>query len=415
MRSFEVPDFYRSPIISRVKSRRKSQDPRKQDFEPTVLNFGTITFILARHFGFCFGVENAIEIAYRAIEENPGKRIFLLSQMIHNPEVNADLQDRGIQFLQNTEGEILTPMSELRKEDVVLIPAFGTTLEIESQLKAIGVDVDTYNTTCPFVEKVWKRSAKLASEEYTIVIHGKPIHEETRATFSHAGEKGHALVIKNMEEAEILCDFITGARKIETFEAHFAGRTSKGFNPRLHLSRLGVVNQTTMLASDTQAISDRIRLAVEASESQTGGKSLFANTRDTLCYATNDNQQATQAALNAEEANMAVVVGGYNSSNTSHLVELCEESLPTFFIRNEKEFLDDGTIQHFDWRLGLHQSTMDPWPPGNADNAPCILVTSGASCPDATVDRVMHAILERYPGAKDVDEVLVDFEQRTAL
>ena len=415
MRSFEVPDFYRSPIISRVKSRRKSQDPRKQDFEPTVLDFGTITFILARHFGFCFGVENAIEIAYRAIEENPGKRIFLLSQMIHNPEVNADLQDRGIQFLQNTEGNILTPMSELRKEDVVLIPAFGTTLEIESQLKAIGVDVDTYNTTCPFVEKVWKRSAKLAAEEYTIVIHGKPIHEETRATFSHAGEKGQALVIKNMEEAEILCDFITGARKIETFEAHFAGRTSKGFDPKLHLTRIGVVNQTTMLASDTQAISDRIRLAVEKSESQTEGNSLFANTRDTLCYATNDNQQATQAALNTEEANMAVVVGGYNSSNTSHLVELCEESLPTFFIRNEKEFLDDGTVQHFDWRLGLHQSTMDPWPPGNADNAPCILVTSGASCPDATVDRVMHAILERYPGAKDVDEVLVDFEQRTAL
>ena len=165
MRSFEVPSFYRSPIISRVKAKRKSRDPRKQDFEPTVLNFGTVRFVLARHFGFCFGVENAIEIAYRAIDENPGKRIFLLSQMIHNPEVNADLQDRGIRFLQDTEGNVLTPMSELKHDDVVLIPAFGTTLEIEAKLKEIGVDVDTYNTTCPFVEKVWKRSAKLATED----------------------------------------------------------------------------------------------------------------------------------------------------------------------------------------------------------------------------------------------------------
>jgi 4-hydroxy-3-methylbut-2-enyl diphosphate reductase len=414
MRSFEVPSFYLSPIISRVKARRKAQDPRKQNFEPTVLDFGTVRFVLARHFGFCFGVENAIEIAYRAIDENPGKRIFLLSQMIHNPEVNADLQDRGIQFLQDTEGNILTPMSELRSEDVVLIPAFGTTLEIEEQLKEIGVDVDAYNTTCPFVEKVWKRSAKLATEDYTIVIHGKPVHEETRATFSHAGEKGHAVVIKDMKEAEILCGFITGATDLVEFKTYFKGRTSAGFDPKIHLNRIGVVNQTTMLASDTQAISDRIKQAVDAKPSQKNTID-FANTRDTLCYATNDNQQATQSALASGMADLAVVVGGYNSSNTSHLVELCEEKLPTFFIRNEKEFLPDGTVKHFDWRRGLHQSTMDPWPVADSQNPSCVLVTSGASCPDATVDRVMHAILNRYPGSKDVDEVLVDFEQRMTL
>ena len=172
MRSFEVPEFYRSPIIARVKQKRKSHDPRKRDFAPSVLNFGTVRFVMARHFGFCFGVENAIEIAYRALEENPGKRIFLLSQMIHNPEVNADLTGQGIRFLQDTEGNSLTPISDLTPDDVVLIPAFGTTLELEAQLKAIGVDVATYNTTCPFVEKVWKRSAKLATESYTIVIHG---------------------------------------------------------------------------------------------------------------------------------------------------------------------------------------------------------------------------------------------------
>jgi 4-hydroxy-3-methylbut-2-enyl diphosphate reductase len=397
MRSFEVPEFYRSPIIARVKQKRKSHDPRKRDFAPSVLNFGTVRFVMARHFGFCFGVENAIEIAYRALEENPGKRIFLLSQMIHNPEVNADLTGQGIRFLQDTEGNSLMPISDLTPDDVVLIPAFGTTLELEAQLKAIGVDVATYNTTCPFVEKVWKRSAKLATESYTIVIHGKPQHEETRATFSHARESGHALVVKNMAEAEILCSFIEGHRPMAEFWDYFEGRTSAGFDPLQHLQRIGVVNQTTMLASDTQAISDRIKRSIEVKFSD--------------AEATNDNQQATQAALAAEELDVAVVVGGYNSSNTSHLVELCEEQVPTFFVRNEQEFLADGTLKHFDWRTGVHQETADPWPVTSGGRVPTLLLTSGASCPDSTVDRVMHAILQRYPGSKDVEEVLIAFEQ----
>ena len=202
MRSFDIPDFYRSPIISRVKARRKALDPRKQDFAPTVLDFGTVRIQLARHFGFCFGVENAIEISYKAIAENEGKRIFLLSQMIHNPEVNADLQSRGVRFLQDTMGKPLVPLADLQPEDVVIVPAFGATVELEQTLVAKGIDVQKYNTTCPFVEKVWKRSAQLGGKEYTVVIHGKPTHEETRATFSHAAETGHALVVKNAEEAE---------------------------------------------------------------------------------------------------------------------------------------------------------------------------------------------------------------------
>jgi len=414
MRSFEVPAFYRSPIISRVKHLRKVRDPRKQDFEPTVLDFGSIQFVLARHFGFCFGVENAIEIAYKALQENEGKRIFLLSQMIHNPEVNADLEAQGIRFLQDTEGQPLTPLDELHSDDVVLIPAFGTTLELEEKLRGIGVDVEQYNTTCPFVEKVWKRSAKLATEAYTIIIHGKPQHEETRATFSHARGSGHALVIKDMKEAEVLCEFVTGTRPLEEFAVYFEGRTSPGFDAAIHLNRVGVVNQTTMLASDTQAISDRVRLAIESKpKSETGDDQAFANTRDTLCYATNDNQTATQTALTDETLDMAVVVGGYNSSNTSHLVELCEAVVPTFFVKNEQEFKADGWLHHFDWRAGVAQQTQDPWPEPAA-GVPKILVTSGASCPDATVDRVMHAILKRYPGSKVVDDVLADFEQRMA-
>ena len=404
MRTFDIPDFYRSPLISRVKAARKAQDARKRDFSPTLLDFGTVRIRLARHFGFCFGVENAIEIAYRAIAENPGRRIFLLSQMIHNPEVNDDLESRGVRFLMDTSGRTMTPLEDLQTDDVVIVPAFGTTLEIESKLSEIGVDVARYNTTCPFVEKVWKRSASLAAESYTTVIHGKPTHEETRATFSHAASGGHALVVKDMAEAQVLAEFLNGSRDLATFGDVFgADRTTEGFDPAEHLTRIGVVNQTTMLATETQAIADLLR---EALPDATG----FANTRDTLCYATNDNQQATLGALEAGGADLAVVVGGYNSSNTSHLVELCEEKLPTLFIRNELEFLAEGAVRHCDWRTGAIRTTQDPWPESHEGSVPTILVTSGASCPDASVERVIRRLLAEYPGGKPVDEVLTDFE-----
>jgi 4-hydroxy-3-methylbut-2-enyl diphosphate reductase len=159
MKTFNVPIIYRSPLISAVKNRRRQLDKMKKDFTPTLLQLGDLHIYLARHFGFCYGVENAIEISFRTIDENPGRRIFLLSEMIHNPQVNADLQSRGVQFLQDTYGRQLIPFSTLRAEDIVIIPAFGTTLEIEEQLRSIGIRTEKYNTTCPFVEKVWNRSA----------------------------------------------------------------------------------------------------------------------------------------------------------------------------------------------------------------------------------------------------------------
>src|SRR4029079_8411714 len=189
MKSFDVPIIYRSPLISAIKKKRKEQDRMKKDFSPTLLDFGKLKIYLARHFGFCYGVENAIEIAFRTIEENPGKRIFLLSEMIHNPQVNADLLEKGIQFLQDTYGKQLISFDELNENDIVLIPAFGTTLEIENILNAKGIHTEKYNTTCPFVEKVWNRSAQIAEKGYSIVVHGKPKHEETRATFSHASSQ----------------------------------------------------------------------------------------------------------------------------------------------------------------------------------------------------------------------------------
>ena len=199
MKSFNIPDFYKSPVISRVKELRKLNDPRKKDFTPTLLDFGPVRFYIARHFGFCYGVENAIEISYKAIEENTGKRVFLLSQMIHNPEVNNDLLNRGARFLMDTAGNNVIPFSDLKKEDIVIIPAFGTTLKIEQQLNEIGIDVRKYDTTCPFVERVWKKSEKLGDDKYTIIIHGKYNHEETRATFSRSEKYSHSIIVKDIQ------------------------------------------------------------------------------------------------------------------------------------------------------------------------------------------------------------------------
>ena len=183
MKQFQIPEYYRSPIISHVKKLRKENDRRKKDFSPTRLKFENVTFLISRHFGFCFGVENAIEIAYRAIDENPNKNIFLLSEMIHNPVVNEDLLQRGVKFIQDTSGNPIIDINAIKKEDIVLIPAFGSSIEIEKKLLEIGVNIKSYNTTCPFVEKVWKRSKNLGETKHTIIIHGKKNHEESKATF----------------------------------------------------------------------------------------------------------------------------------------------------------------------------------------------------------------------------------------
>ncbi|MFT5921580.1 MAG: 4-hydroxy-3-methylbut-2-enyl diphosphate reductase, partial [Flavobacteriales bacterium] len=406
MKSFEIPTFYQSPIIGRVKNLRKAADPRKRDFSPTILDFGKVSMLLARHFGFCYGVENAIEISYKALAENPGKRIFLLSQMIHNQMVNADLQDRGIHFIMDTYGNELIPLDEVKSEDIVIVPAFGTTVEMEAKLVSKGIEMKQYNTTCPFVEKVWKRSSKLGQENHTIVIHGKPQHEETRATFSHAKEEGAAIVIESMAEAEELAKFINGERPLTEFNTVFEGRVSVGFDPEKHLDRIGVVNQTTMLATDTQGIADFLKGEMGKTFGIENLKSHFADTRDTLCYATNDNQQATMGLLQ-EGADLAIVVGGYNSSNTSHLVELCEMQMPTFFIQSEEDILTMTEMRHFDIQVKEVVKTTNFLP---TTIRPKIIVTSGASCPDAIVDRVIQRLLSFYPGGIEIDEVLANLE-----
>lgn len=401
MKKFEIPEYYKSPIISKVKAKRKLEDPRKKDFSPTLLDFGTVTFIISRHFGFCYGVENAIEKSYKAIQENEGKKIYLLSQMIHNPEVNEDLLSQGVKFIQDTEGNQLIPWDEIHPEDVVIIPAFGTTVETKTLLQEKGIDVVTYNTTCPFVEKVWNRSSKLGETDHTIIIHGKHKHEETKATFSHSKENAPSLIVKNMEETQFLADFILGKETIEDFYRFFDGKISKGFDPEVHLNKIGVVNQTTMLATETQEIADFLKGTMIQKYGESNLKDHFADTRDTLCYATNDNQSATLELLN-QNADLAIVVGGYNSSNTSHLVELLEPKFPTYFIKNKDEIISKNEINAFDIHSKDLKSHTDFLPEKEKLN---IIITSGASCPDASVDAVINRVLELTGATKTIDDI----------
>ena len=394
MKQFNVPVIYRSPLVAAVKNHRKQLDKMKKDFTPTLLDFGPVQIYVARHFGFCYGVENAIDIAFKTIEENPDKRIFLLSEMIHNPQVNADLLHSGVQFLQDTQGKQIIPFEELTKDDVVIIPAFGTTLAIEATLNKIGIPTSKYNTTCPFVEKVWNRSEQIATKNYSVIVHGKPTHEETRATFSHAANNTPTLVINDMAEAISLSTYISGEKPVEEFYNEFKGRFSEGFDAEKDLERIGVVNQTTMLASDTQSISDFLKQVMQRKYQLTEVtiEDRFADTRDTLCYATNDNQSAVYGLLQTP-ADLAIVVGGYNSSNTSHLVELCEEKLPTYYIDSAEKILSSTEIMHFNFHTKQEIVSTDFLP----DAEPIrILLTSGASCPDSIVEAVIDKLISFY-------------------
>ena len=402
MKKFDIPVHYKSSFITQIKNDRKINDPRKKDFTPTLLDFGPVRFYLARHFGFCYGVENAIEIAYKTIEENPGKRIFLLSEMIHNPGVNNDLLSMGVRFIMDTEGNQLVAWEEIKSDDIVIIPAFGTTLEIEKKLNKLGINPYQYNTTCPFVEKVWNRSADLGKTGYTVVIHGKHYHEETRATFSHSLQNSPSIVVRNIEETKFLAEIILEEKSETEFYEFFKGKYSRGFDVGKDLDKIGVVNQTTMLASETQEIADVLK---EAMIKKFGIENLsehFADTRDTLCYATNDNQDATYGLLEIE-ADFAIVVGGYNSSNTGHIVNLCEQEIKTYFIDSADKIISNEEINHYDLAKQKPVTTNSFLP---AKYPVEILLTSGASCPDAIVESVIRKIISFYENAKDFEVVV---------
>ncbi len=312
-------------------------------------------------------------------------------------------------FLQDTYGKQLIPFDKLKADDIVLIPAFGTTIAIEKMLNEKGIPTEKYNTTCPFVEKVWNRSEAIAQKNYAIVIHGKPDHEETRATFSHAAASAPSVVVKDMKQAKELAKYITGEKKADGFDEEFKGQYSEGFDASKHLERIGVVNQTTMLASDTQAIADFLKQTIieKYNLAPLDTEKHFADTRDTLCYATNDNQGAVTGMLETK-ANLAIVVGGYNSSNTSHLVELCEEKLPTYFISSEEKILSAEEILHYNFHTKQEMLTSS-WLPGLKPVK--ILITSGASCPDALVEGVINKLARFFDVEKDVPELIASLLQ----
>lgn len=403
MKSFSIPNLFKSDLIGRIKEKRRINDKLKKDFSPSVIDFGSVQIFLSRHFGFCYGVENAVEIAYRVIEEHPHKRIFLLSEMIHNPAVNADLQERGLKFIQDTKGNQLIEWDQLHADDIVIVPAFGTTIEIQEKLSRLGIDPYSYDTTCPFVEKVWNRASSIGQKQYSVIVHGKPSHEETKATFSHSKENAPTLILRDLKEAEKLVPFIRNEKSTAEFFTAFAGQYSKGFDPSKHLAKIGVVNQTTMLASDTQEIVELLKrtmidlYALEEHNLQEH----FADTRDTLCYATNDNQNATYGLLK-EEADLVIVAGGYNSSNTSHLVELCEQKLPTYFISSASKLVSKQEILHFD----IHQKS-EVLSSGFIPNKSKVrvMLTCGASCPDAVVEEILRKLLSFFPTVENAEEV----------
>jgi len=408
-KKFDIPKMYRSPIIRKVKEANKITDPRKKDLEPSLLDFDSVKFLIPRHFGFCYGVENAIDIAYRTVEENPEKDIYLLSEMIHNPTVNEDLQRRGVKFLFETDGSVKIPIESLDREDIVIVPAFGTTLEIQEKLQKQGIDPYRYNTTCPFVEKVWNRGNKLGKTGYSLVIHGKHQHEETRATFSHSASHSKVVVVLNPDEAHILAEILTGKRPLDDFDTYFGHKSTPGFNPLQDLQYFGVINQTTMLATETQEVMDILKQAAVERFGESEVEKHFADTSDTLCYATNENQSATYALADAGP-DIAIVVGGYNSSNTMHLVEILEHHCPTFHIRDKDEIKSPDEIHHFDqWKKELLVSR--GWL-SSSEKPPVIALTSGASCPDILVDEVLLKLLEYFPGSLPVDDVIRPFEHK---
>jgi 4-hydroxy-3-methylbut-2-enyl diphosphate reductase len=304
----------------------------------------------------------------------------------------------------DTEGKQLHSWDDIHSDDVVIIPAFGTTIETEQLLASKGVEIARYNTTCPFVEKVWKRSAEIGKSGFTIIIHGKQKHEETRATFSHSYQNAPSIIVRDLKEAETIGQFMMGKLDKAAFMEHFHSKISIGFDPETDLERVGVVNQTTMLATETQEIADYFK-NIMALKYGAAEKDHFADTRDTLCYATNDNQQSTLAALESS-ADLAIVIGGYNSSNTSQIVTILESKFPTYFIQDASEIVNENLIRHFHYNTHSHAETTN-WIPNKEPLR--LLITSGASCPDTVMEEVIRRILELKPSLLSPEEGLDRF------
>lgn len=360
----QVESHYRSELVEKIRARGG------------IISAGGLTVRLAKQFGFCYGVERAIDLAYaaRTSKEFEGRRLFILGEIIHNPEVNAQIAALGIKNLIGPKRE--AEIDDLTAEDVVIVPAFGAEVGTVEKIKQLGCYI--VDTTCGDVMSVWRRVRAYAADSVTSIIHGKAQHEETKATASQARSKlgrGHYLVVLTLEETDYVCDYIRHGGDRDAFLTKFAHAMSEGFDPELHLRTVGVANQTTMLRGETEEVQRRIRQAVMDRDGEAG----VNNFRffDTICGATQERQDALREML-VLPMNLLLVVGGYNSSNTSHLAEMGNAQLPTYFIRDASRLESEDRITHFDLHVG-HEVSVDNWlPKGDL----VVGVTAGASCPN---------------------------------
>lgn len=368
----QVDHHYHSSLVERLR------------VQGSVLTTGRTTIRLAKQFGFCYGVERAIDLAYAARKVFPESRLFLIGEIIHNPEVNAQIAALGISNLLDKHGK--PRIEDLGPEDVVIVPAFGAEVSLLEGIKQHGCRI--VDTTCGDVMSVWKRVRQNASEQVTSIIHGKASHEETRATASRAlgSGNGRYLIVLNLTETDRICAYIRGEVGRGEFLAEFTGRYSEGFDPDLHLQRLGVANQTTMLREETEAVQQKLRAAIIARDGDAENFRLF----DTICGATQERQDALKELLQ-RPLDLLLVVGGYNSSNTTHLAEMGEQKVPTWFVRNQACLESADCIHHFDLHLKEEIITEKEWLP-NCDLQ--IAITAGASCPNNLIEEVILRLFE---------------------
>ena len=429
-------DLYQSRLCEAIKRLRRTKE--KSSGEPAVLDFGAVSYVIPSHFGFCLGVQNAIERAYETVARYPDRRVFMLSELIHNPFVNEDLLARGLRYLQTDKGLPLRAdgnlasskedpdslWNQLTHEDIVIIPAFGATNEDKARLIRRGLSIRENDATCMLVEKVWKAARRYAQEGYTVLIHGKSEHEETKATFSNASSHGPALMIRNMEHACRLAEVIESApeKKAALFEASFAGLYSQGFDALRDLEKVAVVNQTTLLRNETLKIIDYLREVItrKYGEEQVANHLWSKGKGDTLCYATQVNQDALQKAVD-QPIHAALVVGGKNSSNTFQLYRVCEKRFgqSAHYIQSENNLLSLNKVRHyiFPYDLSLASGSAEIERPLflSPVERPRILLTGGASCPDGIIQQVIHRINDFFPqeSLRSIESILEEIEEET--
>jgi 4-hydroxy-3-methylbut-2-en-1-yl diphosphate reductase len=389
----QVELHYRSQIVEKLRQRGG------------VLEAGGLKVRLAKEFGFCYGVERAIDLAYAARKVFPDQPIYILGEIIHNPEVNEQLIAMSIKFLS---GPIKSAnIDDLKEDDVVIIPAFGAEVATMDKLKAKGCQL--VDTTCGDVMSVWKRVTQNAKEQFTSIIHGKAKHEETKATSSRATANGggHYLVVLNLPETDYVCNYIRHGGDKGEFLAKFDRAHSPGFDPERHLESIGVANQTTMLRTETEEIQGRLR---QAMIDRYGATEIDKHYRmfDTICGATQERQDALIHLLQ-EPLDLMIVVGGYNSSNTSHLAEMSEERMPTFFIRNASKILSENAILHFNLHKQEEVMTENWLPEGNR----YVGITAGASCPNNLIDDTVRRLFNLR--GVNVDEMIAASESAASI